>query len=93
MKTIRINETDVVCSHEIKTDEAHRTAVHVTVKTGEGADAAELTHVLTIGAEDHPLPDGYDAAALQKDLDVFREKHARMAESKLRAKKLAQYLE
>jgi hypothetical protein len=93
MKTIRINETDVVCSHEIKTDDAHRTAVHVTVKAGEGNDAVELTHVLTIGAEDHPLPDTYDAAALQKDLDVFREKHARMAESKLRAKKLAQGLE
>lgn len=92
MKTIEINGIPVLCSHEVKTDEAHRTAVHVTVKTGEGKDAVELTHVLTIGAEDHPLPDGYDAAALQKDVDAFRDKHARMAESKLRAKKLAQGL-
>ena len=92
MRTIRINATDVVCSHEIKTDEAHHTAVHVTVKAGDGSDAVELTHVLTIGAEDHALPEGYDTASLQRDLDVFREKHARMAESKLRAKKLVQGL-
>ena len=92
MKTIRINETDVTCEHEIKISEAHHTAVHVTVKAGDGSDAVELTHVLTIGAEDRPLPDGYSTESLQKDLDVFREKHARMAESKLRAKKLAQGL-
>ncbi len=93
MKTIKVNETNVVCSHEIKTDAAHHTAIHLTVKAGEGNDAVELTHVLTIGAEDHPLPEGYDTVALQKDLDVFREKHAKMAESKLRAKRLAQTLE
>ena len=94
MKTYQINGTDVSCSHEIKTDEeTHLTAVHVTVKAGDGNDAIELTHVLTIGAEDHPLPEGYDTESLQRDLDVFREKHARMAESKLRAKQLAKSLQ
>jgi hypothetical protein len=94
MTTIKINEADVVCSHEIKTDEkTNQTSIHVTVKAGDGNDAVKLTHVLTIGAEDHPLPEGYDTASLQRDLDVFREKHARMAESKLRAKKLAQSLQ
>jgi hypothetical protein len=48
---------------------------------------------MTIGAEDCPLPIGYDAAALQKDLDVFRQKHAELAESKLRAIKLAMSLQ
>jgi hypothetical protein len=90
MKILKINNTDVVCSHEVKTDEkTQHTAVHVTVK----ADEVELTHVMTIGAVDEPLPVGYDVVALQKDLDVFRQKHAALAESKLRAKKLAQSLQ
>jgi len=93
MKTIRVHETDVVCSHAVKTDETDHTSVHVTVKAGDGNDAVELTHVLTIGSVDEPLPLTYDGAALQKDLDTFRQKVAVMAESKLRAKKLAQDLE
>jgi hypothetical protein len=94
MKTINVNGTDVTCVHEIKTDDkTHTTAIHVNVKAGDGVDAVELTHVLTIGAEDRPLAAGYDSAALQKDLDEFRQKHAELAESKLRAKKLAQSLQ
>jgi hypothetical protein len=93
MKTIKINETEVVCSHEVKTDEAHRTAVHVTVKAGAGNDAVELTHVLTIGSESEPLPANYDAAALQKDFETFKQRHAELAEGRLRAKRLAQSLE
>jgi hypothetical protein len=90
MKTIQVNDTHVECSHEIKTDEkTFHTAVHLTVKAGN----VQTTHVLTIGAEDCPLPIGYDAAALQKDLDVFRQKHAELAESKLRAIKLAASLQ
>jgi hypothetical protein len=90
MKILKVNNTDVVCSHEVKTDEkTQHTAVHVTVKTGD----VELTHVMTIGAEDELLPLSYDAVALQKDLDLFRQKHAALAESKLRAKKLAQSLQ
>jgi hypothetical protein len=94
MKTIKINDTDVVCNHEVKTDaKTHQTHVLLTVKAGSGDDAVELTHVMTIGAVDQPLPVGYDAAALQKDLDTFRQKHAELAESKLRAKQLAKSLE
>jgi hypothetical protein len=93
MKTIQVNGTDVACSHEIKTDEQHHTTVHVTVKAGEGTDAVELVHVLTIGSVDEPLSIGYDTAALQKDLDAFRLKHCQLAESKLRAKKLAALLQ
>jgi hypothetical protein len=89
MKTIRVNNTDVVCSHAVKTDDQHFTAVHVTVKAGD----VETTHVLTIGSVDEPLPVDYDQTALQKDLDAFRQKVAAMAESKLRAKQLAKSLE
>jgi len=85
MKTIKVNGTDVVCSHEVKQDEQHHTGIHVTVKAGD----VELTHVLTVGSVDEPLPVNYDQAALQKDLDTFRQKHAALAEGKLRAKKLA----
>jgi hypothetical protein len=88
MQTIRINDTDVVCSHEVKTDEAHHTTIHVTVQAGD----VNTTHVMTIGSVDEPLPIGYDTAALQTDLDLFRQKSAEMAESKLRAKKLARGL-
>jgi hypothetical protein len=83
MKMIRVNEIDVMCSHEIKGHE-----IHLTVK----AEDVQTTHVLTIGAEDGLLPEGYGQAELQRDLDVFREKHARLTESKLRARKLAQDL-
>jgi hypothetical protein len=93
MKTISINGVEVTCSHEVKTDEAHHASIHVTVKTGDGNDAVELTHVMTIGAVDEPLAIGYDGAALQKDLDAFRERVATMAESKLRGKLLAKSLQ
>lgn len=88
MKTFIVNETEVTCSHEIKTDEQHVTAVHVTVKAGD----VELTHVMTVGAIDAPIPPTYDLAALQKDLDEFRQRHAELAEGKFRAKKLAEGL-
>jgi hypothetical protein len=88
MKTIQVNGTPVVCSHEVKTDEKQHTSIHVKVKAGD----IETVHVMTIGALDSPLAPGYDAAALQKDLDAFRESAAVMAESKMRAKTLAQGL-
>lgn len=89
MKTIQINGTFVECSHEVKTDDSFQTSIHVTVKAGD----VETTHVMTIGAVDEPLSATYDAAALQKDLDTFREKSAAMAESKMRAKSLAAQLQ
>jgi hypothetical protein len=93
MKTYQINGTDVTCSHEIKTDEkTHQTAIHVTVKAGNESDAVELTHVLTIGSADDPLPVNYGDTELQIDLDVFRLKHCQLAEGKLRAKRIAKSL-
>jgi len=78
----------------VKVDEkTHHTSICVTVKAGDGPDTVELTQVMTIGSEDEPLPANYDTVAAQKDLDVFRLKHATLAESRLRAKKLAQTLE
>jgi hypothetical protein len=90
MKTIQVNGVDVVCSHEVKTDEKiNHTAVHLTVKAGD----LQSVHVMTIGSVDEPLPLTYDSAALQNDLDAFRQKSAVMAESRLRAKTLAQSLQ
>jgi len=89
METIQVNDTDIRCSHEIKTDEHHQTAIHLTVKAGD----VETTHVLTIGSQDEPLPINYGTAELQKDVDAFREKHAALAEGESRAKTLAKGLE
>jgi hypothetical protein len=93
MKTIRVNQTDVTSKHVVKTDDTHHTSVHVTVTAGQGEDMVELTSVLTVGSVDEPLPTTYDKNQLQRDLDVFRDKLAAMAESKLRAKKIAAGLE
>ena len=89
MKNIKINDTQVECSHEIKTDESHHTTIHVTAKIGD----VETRHAMTIGAVDQPLPENYGQAELQRDLDAARQKCASMAESKLRAKQLAANLE
>jgi hypothetical protein len=86
MQTIKVNGLDIQSSHEVKTNEqTHHTEIHVTFE-GEGKS---ITHVMTIGSADEPLPSNYDQAALQKDLDTFREKHAALFESKLRAANLA----
>ena len=88
MKTFIVNGTEVRCFHEVKHDAQHGTAVHVTVEAGD----VLLTHVMTIGSMDRPIPPTYDLPALQKDLDDFRQRHAELAEGKLRAKKLAEGL-
>jgi hypothetical protein len=86
MKTLSINGSEVVCSHAVRTDpQTNHTAVHLTVSVG----GLQSEHRLTIGAIDEPLPVGYDAAQLQKDLDAFRQKSAEMLEGKYRAKKIA----
>jgi hypothetical protein len=100
MKTIEINTTNVVCSHEIKTEKNGRTSVTLTVKAGDGP---ETTHIMTIGPtkEDSGvamkssdlLPVNYDQAASQRDFDKFRNDHAALAESNMRAQKLAAVLE
>jgi len=89
MKTISVNGTDVVCEHVVKVDQNHRTRIHLTVTAGDGADAVSLTYILSVGAADRPLPAGYGANELQSDFDTFRQKSAKLCESKLRGKKLA----
>jgi hypothetical protein len=88
-KTIPVNGTDVVCSHEVKVDRNHQTQIHLTVAAGSGDDAVSVSHVLTVGASDGPLPAGYGPAEMQADFDKFRQQHAELCETKLRAKKLA----
>jgi len=86
---LKINETEIEVSHEIKSTEAHDTHIHCRFEAG----GKSITHVLTVGAVHQPLPAGYDRAALQKDMDDFKMKHATLFESKLRAAKLAASLE
>jgi len=89
MKTVKINNTEIEVSHEIKSTEAHDTHIHCKFES----EGKSIVHVLTVGAVDQPLPVGYDRAALQKDIDEFKSKHAALFESKIRAAKLAASLE
>jgi hypothetical protein len=78
------------CTHEVKTDgKTHQVAVHVTFVAGDKG----IAHVMTVGLPDTPLSAANDQTALQKDLDVFRQKHAELFESKIRTGKLAAALE
>ena len=91
MKTIQVNGRDIRVEHEVASDEKTH---HVSIRCKFAHDSGKsIEHVLTIGAEDSPLPVGYDKAALQKDLDAFKHKHAELFESKIRAAELASALE
>jgi hypothetical protein len=79
---IKVNNTEVAVSHEVKADSLYRTSVHVTATLGD----VTHTHVVTVRSVDEPIPVGYD---LQKDVDAARQHCAEMAESKARAKRLA----
>ena len=90
MKTIKVNDTEVNCTHEVKVDDKnHQVTVHLTV-TAEGKS---LTHVMTVGSDDGKITDSYDQTAIQQDLDKFRQKHAQLLECKIRASKLASSLQ
>jgi hypothetical protein len=52
-----------------------------------------IEHVLTIGADDQPLPAGYGKAELQRDVDAFKQKHAELFASKIHAAEIAAQLE
>jgi hypothetical protein len=102
-KTIEVNGTSVDCSHEVATDAVTgKTFVRLKVKAND-ADGVETEHRMTIGPYVEPnarnvgpadaLPIAYDQAAAQRDLDAFRQHHAAVAESNLRAKKFASSLE
>jgi hypothetical protein len=84
-KTVTVNGTDVLCSHVVKQDEAHHTIIDLTVSAG----GLSLTHPMRLGSVDEPLPLNYDAVALQKEFDAFRQKAAEHLEGKLRGKLLA----
>jgi hypothetical protein len=88
-KTLSINNTDVVCSHEINQQQNGHTTIHLTVDAGNGA----TKHVMTIGAVDQPLDAKYGQQELQRDFDAFRSRCAAMAESHARGKKLADQVE
>ena len=91
MKTIQVSGREIRVEHEVVSDEkTHHVTIHVKLSHESGK---QISHVMTIGAVDSPLPVGYDKAALQKDLDAFKQKHAELFESKLRAAELAAGLE
>jgi hypothetical protein len=83
--TINLNGKEVAVTHQVKTDKVHQTVIHLTATL----ETVSLNHTMTIGAVDQPLPENYDSAALQKDLDAARNKLAALVESKHRAKLLA----
>jgi hypothetical protein len=96
MKTISVNGTPVSVSHEVVTNpKTHSVEVHCTFE----AEGKSVKRVLTVGAAIAPEADrheilaaGYDTAALQKDVDDFKQRHAERFESKIRALKLANSL-
>lgn len=90
-KTIEVNGVNVNCAHEVKTDpKTGHVYIHLTVKADDGP---ETLHVMTVGANDAALSTAYGTAQLQADLDAFRLKHSQLAESKRRAKTLADSVE
>jgi hypothetical protein len=92
MKTIKVNGTDVSVSHEVKTDEkTHHVCIRC--KFSHTVSGKSIEHVLTIGAEDEILPVNYNKEQLQKDIEVFKQKHAELFESKIRAADIASQLE
>lgn len=89
-KTIEVNGTTINCDHEVVTDpKTHQVVIHHTFE----ADGKSIEHHQTIGADDQPLPAGFDQAKLQEVADAFRQRHAALLESKLRAAKIASSLD
>jgi hypothetical protein len=86
MKTLTVGTKQIAVAHNIVTNpntlETHVECVF------EG-DGKSISHRMTIGSADGPLPASNDATALQNDVDFFKEKHAAIFEGKLRAIKLA----
>jgi hypothetical protein len=89
MKTIRIHETDVSCSHEVKRQANGPTILHISADAGDGP----IVHIHTIGSVDQPIPIDYDQQKLQDEFDAIRQRCAAMAESHRRGAKLASGLE
>lgn len=86
MKTFTVGTKQITVAHNIVTNpntlETHVECVF------EG-DGKSISHRMTIGSADGPLPTSYDAAALQADVDAFKKKHSEIFEGKLRAIALA----
>jgi hypothetical protein len=81
---IEVNGSSVAVSHEIR-----QNVIHVRAQVGRES----LEHRVTIGSVDKPLPVEYDAAALQKDLDVARQHAAEMVESKHRISQMLKQIQ
>jgi len=91
MKIIQVNGRDIRVEHTVVSDEKTH---HVSVRCKFSHESGKsIEHVLTVGAEDAPLPTSYDQTALAKDVAAFKLKHAELFESKIRAAELASALE
>lgn len=90
MKKIEVNGREIAVEHRVST---HEETHHVSVICKFSHGGKSIDHVLTIGAADEPLPLVYGKTELQRDLDAFKEHHARLFESKLRAAELAEGIE
>jgi hypothetical protein len=84
-KTMKIGTHDIDMDHAVETSEDHQVHIRCTFACGDKS----IKHVMTVGAADEPLPEAYDQAAMQKDIDDFKLRMATLFESKLRAAELA----
>jgi hypothetical protein len=91
MKTYEINGNTITVKHAVEINpDTHQVHIRCTFSHDSGK---KIEHILTVGAEGQPLPTSYDKTALQKDLNDFKQKHADLFESKIRAAKFAAELE
>jgi hypothetical protein len=86
MKTITVGTKQISVAHNIVT---HPKTLETHVECIFEGDGKSVSHRMTIGSADGPLPASYDANALKVDVDAFKEKHAAIFEGKLRAIELA----
>jgi hypothetical protein len=92
MKTIQINGHDILCSHEVLSDEkTHHVSIRVDLSHEQSGK--KISHVMTIGAEAEALPASYGKEQLAADVAAFKQRHAELFESKIRAAELASALE
>ena len=92
MKTIQANGRDIRVQHTVVSDEkTHHVSIRVDLSHEQSGK--KISHVMTIGAEAEPLPAGYGKEQLAADVATFKQKHAELFESKIRAAELASALE
>jgi len=84
-KTVVVNGKEIAITSEHKTDKNHQTVIHLTASH----ETVQLHHVMTLGAENEPLPENFSLDDLQAQVDAQRAKLAALVESKHRAIQLA----